>query len=89
MNFLTAIRDNADDDLGVRYFLANERKFMEGTFFHASLPHVREFFREHRCAMFFIKPCMVRQNKTSSSCKLKLYQITKVGGIRMDRRCTS
>ena len=37
------------------------------TFFHASTPHVCEFFRLHRCAMLRITPYKVRQNKISSS----------------------
>lgn len=76
VDFSTAIRYNTNNDLGICYLPVTERKFVRGTFFHASFPHVREFFREHRCAMFFIRPCIVRQNKTSSSCRSK-DQITK------------
>lgn len=38
------------------------------TFFQPSGPHVRLLFLEQRCAMFFMTPCNVRVNSTSSSC---------------------
>jgi len=37
------------------------------TFFHPSLPQVLDRSLEHKCAMFFITPCIVRQNNSSSS----------------------
>jgi hypothetical protein len=37
------------------------------TFFQPSLPHVLLRSRLHRCAMFFMTPCIERANSSSSS----------------------
>ena len=47
VDFFSAVRDNANNHLGFRYSVMVEMICIS-TFFHASFPQVREFFREHR-----------------------------------------
>ena len=69
VDLLASVGDDAHDDLHpvISGYSLAIGWYMMHTFFQASSPHVREFLREHRCAMFRMTPIIVRQNKISSS----------------------